>query len=324
MSADDDAAAWAVSKAGVAGAPLSAIEPANGGGAEWTGLVAALEIASALADMGAPVWLPELKLWARSVGVGPLDVWVVPLATAGVGPVAGPALGVVAPVGLSMVGVAVEVAGVANDWAVVAAGPPMLVAGWDVAPLMVGLAEAVGADGGAVVACGGAIVLGGGEIAPLVVGLAGTVVVDDGGTAPLVVGLWVAPAAAGADAGGAVAPFSTAPGAAGGTEPASVSPSEAASGLEAAPESGVVLPAEVGPLPFASSESFPLTVDFNSSVLLADLLSGPTPNLSANWCADISIPWAVRTACMAEYRWPAQFAAARKAKARVEFMTSTI
>lgn len=64
------AAAWAVSNEGVAAEPASAMGLPNGGAAEWTGLVAALEIASALADIGAPVWLPALKLWARSVGAG--------------------------------------------------------------------------------------------------------------------------------------------------------------------------------------------------------------------------------------------------------------
>lgn len=78
-SAGGAAAACADSKAGAAGTPALLIGPANGGDAEWTGLVAALEIASALADIGAPVWLPELKLWARSPGVRAVGVWVAPM-----------------------------------------------------------------------------------------------------------------------------------------------------------------------------------------------------------------------------------------------------
>jgi hypothetical protein len=56
-----------------------------------------VEIASALADIGAPVWLPELKLWARSVGARGVGVWGAPGRLAALGAVAsmlGVALGV--------------------------------------------------------------------------------------------------------------------------------------------------------------------------------------------------------------------------------------
>ena len=135
-SAGDAAAAWAVSNAGVAGAPASAIGPANGGGAEWTGLVAAVEIASALADMGTPVWLPELKLCARSVGDTGVGVWGVPIGLPALGAVAE---GEVRPAGVSMPGVAgaAAVEG-ARVGAVAAPWDPMLVVGTvDVRPLPV-------------------------------------------------------------------------------------------------------------------------------------------------------------------------------------------
>jgi hypothetical protein len=57
--------------------------------------VAALEIASALADIGVPVWLPALKLWARSAG--PIAVGV-----CAAGPMGLPALGAGVAVGASM------------------------------------------------------------------------------------------------------------------------------------------------------------------------------------------------------------------------------
>ncbi len=111
-SAGDAAAARVVSKAGVAGALTSDIGLPNGGGAEWTGLVAAVEIASALADIGAPVWLPALKFWTRSLGARVVGVWGAPMGL--------PLEGVVAAGGASMPGVtaAVVVAGAAeSDWA---------------------------------------------------------------------------------------------------------------------------------------------------------------------------------------------------------------
>ncbi len=62
-------AAWAVSNTGEAEAAASLIGALNAAEGEvWTGLAAAVLIASALAETGAPVWLPVLKLWARSVG----------------------------------------------------------------------------------------------------------------------------------------------------------------------------------------------------------------------------------------------------------------
>jgi hypothetical protein len=87
----------------------SAIWPAIGGGADWTELVAALEIASALADICAPVWLPALKLWARSFGVSAEGVCAVPTAL--------PAEGAVVVVCVSMFGVVVgaDVVGAATD-----------------------------------------------------------------------------------------------------------------------------------------------------------------------------------------------------------------
>jgi len=59
-----------------------------------------VEIASALADMGTPVWLPELKLCARSVGDTGVGVWGVPIGL--------PALGAVEAAGVSMVGALTE------------------------------------------------------------------------------------------------------------------------------------------------------------------------------------------------------------------------
>jgi hypothetical protein len=43
-------------------------EVLSGGGAVWTGVTAAVAIASALADTGAPVWIPVSRLSARSFG----------------------------------------------------------------------------------------------------------------------------------------------------------------------------------------------------------------------------------------------------------------
>jgi hypothetical protein len=62
-------AAWAVSNTGAV-PPLASVSGALSAaeGEVWTGLAAAVLIASALAETGAPVWVPVLKLWARSVG----------------------------------------------------------------------------------------------------------------------------------------------------------------------------------------------------------------------------------------------------------------
>ena len=62
------AMAWAVSKTGVAGAAVSASGVLSGCGVVWTGLVAAVVIASAPVEIGAPVWLPALKFSTRSWG----------------------------------------------------------------------------------------------------------------------------------------------------------------------------------------------------------------------------------------------------------------
>jgi hypothetical protein len=43
-------------------------EVLSGGGAVWTGVTAAVANASALADTGAPVWIPVSRLCASSYG----------------------------------------------------------------------------------------------------------------------------------------------------------------------------------------------------------------------------------------------------------------
>jgi hypothetical protein len=69
-----DDTAWAVSKTGGAGAIVST-GVLSGGGVAWTGVTAAVAIASALADTGAPVWIPVSRLSARSLFAEGVEVW---------------------------------------------------------------------------------------------------------------------------------------------------------------------------------------------------------------------------------------------------------
>jgi hypothetical protein len=58
-------------------------EVLSGGGAVWTGVTAAVAIASALADTGAPVWIPVSRLCASSLFVKGVEVWGEPIEVAG-------------------------------------------------------------------------------------------------------------------------------------------------------------------------------------------------------------------------------------------------
>ena len=93
-------AAWAVSNTGAV-PPLASVSGALSAaeGEVWTGLAAAVLIASALAETGAPVWVPVLKLCARSVGERLAGAWgAVGLIAVGARPVVGASM-----VGLELV-----------------------------------------------------------------------------------------------------------------------------------------------------------------------------------------------------------------------------
>ena len=314
-------AAWAVSKTGVVvGAPASVRGVPIGGGAEWTGLATALEIASALADIGAPVWLPALKLWARSLGV-----WAVGACGAAKGLPAG---GVV---GASVLGLApnADVVGDARDERPLAASGPGRLDGGVAAVRTLPDTDAVVAGLGTVAAgtlgagtaafpVGAFPIVGGAPVgdaaSAFAVGafsIAGDAALGDRAAA-FVVGAFPLISSAGLLADWGVVAAGAFALSAGTCSGSNVAASAAALlGALACGPCTLVGAVWAGAFSWAPSPpSFSSTCCLNWSGSVAPAIPATTPFSVAKPCGDISNPWEAKTSRIAALMSPAQSAAA--------------